>query len=209
MTNSLFNQQEANKERHSWNDVVLDVPVKHIESTNITPRPWNTPQVMCDALELPVQRACWWLRELGVETLASTANAKNIGNYAGIAISISTLSSSNKTALQIFSRQNQSVLVKDDSITLQVHIPDGTTTARYISDQFINLIQEIGLEYQPAYWAAPMTPEDFLKTAMQKYGERQFQGQGHDPATTSIFEIVWAALSVDPDRNEIIIDSYI
>lgn len=148
-------------------DSKLNVPVSSVEPTNAIPRPWNSPRVIQESLELPVQRPCWYLRELGIETTASTANRKNIGDTAGIAIHRATLSRFNDQKFQKFSRLNPSVVtLSDRSVSICVPIPNAHVTAKSISDAFMAIIDEVGIKPQPAKWAQSQTAEEVLIEAM-------------------------------------------
>ena len=187
---------------HIATDTELDVPIRSVTATNEHPRPWNSPEVIRQALELPVQRACWLLREMGIATTASTANAKNIGDEAGIAIDLSTLTEANRASLAAFAASHPaSIRISERSASLLVPIDDGEVTARAISDQFIKLIEGSGLKQQPAKWAAPMSPEQLLRERVQDLYEMRFWRTEGKPEPVNVLDELMKALSFDPEHG--------
>lgn len=187
---------------HIVTDAELDVPIRSVAATNESPNHWNSPEVIRAALELPVQRACWLLREMGIATTASTANAKDVGDRAGIGIDLSALTDANRTALLAFAASHPaSIKISERSAQLLVSIADGEVTARAISDQFIKLIEGSGLKQQPAKWAAPMSPEQLLRERVQDLYEMRFWRRPEKPEPVIVLDELMKALSFDPEQG--------
>lgn len=148
---------------HVIDDAALDVPLREVPSTSEIPRAHNDPAMMRAALELPVVRACWLLRHLGIETTASSANHKHLVDLAespaGIGIANKTLSLHNRAQLAAYAARHPQFATRHENGNFQLSVPLASPemTARQISDRFIQTIEEAGLKPQPALWAEPIS----------------------------------------------------
>ncbi len=198
---------------HIVSDQELNIPMKDVTASTGNPRLSNTPESIRETLELPVQRVCWLLRDLGIETTASTANYKNIGEAAGVAINFLTLSDHNKAEFQRLAdmaphgckiSERTSNWGRTHSVTISVPIENGDITAQFISDQFLALIEHIDLRPQIAEWARPDTTEEFFRYYMeQNYGRRV---QNNPEIGRYLYDRLMAALEVDSESGQVVID---